>query len=88
MLAFIIYLYLNQELECHGLRPLAQVKREDVCVKLETQISSLVSALMDTVWDLLHDYRSAVWGNNEVEDRLYRAADDNKSLQVLYVTVV
>lgn len=55
---------------------------------LETQASSLISALMDTVWDLLHHYRSAIWRHDDVEDKLHRATGNNKNLQVLYVTVI
>ncbi|XP_033607348.1 afadin- and alpha-actinin-binding protein-like isoform X2 [Cryptotermes secundus] len=72
---------LSDELECHGLRPLPQIKKEEGCVMLETQASSLVSALMDTVWDLLHHYRSAVWRHDDVEDKLHRATGKNKNLQ-------
>ncbi|KDR20171.1 Afadin- and alpha-actinin-binding protein [Zootermopsis nevadensis] len=72
---------LSDELEYFGLRPLPQLKYEEDSVLLQTQVTSLVSSLIDTIWNLLHLHRSALQQCDEVEDVRHRVAYDNKNLQ-------
>ena len=65
-------------MEYFGLRPLPQVSSfED-----EMLMQSLVSALIDAIWSLLHIHQSAIRQHDETEDTKHRLADDNKNLRV------
>ncbi|XP_069674872.1 afadin- and alpha-actinin-binding protein A-like [Periplaneta americana] len=72
---------LSDELEFFGLRPLPNVKNDGSRLVIQTQVASLVSALIDAVWNLLHLHQSTIRQNDEAEDRRHRLADDNKNLR-------
>ena len=50
---------------------------------LQTPVASLVTSLVDAVWNLLQFHRLSIQRCDEVETRWNRAADDNKNLQVI-----
>lgn len=50
---------------------------------LQTPVASLVTSLVDAVWNLLQFHRLNIQQCDEMETRWNRAADDNKNLRVI-----
>ncbi|KAJ9578227.1 hypothetical protein L9F63_005557, partial [Diploptera punctata] len=73
---------LSDELEYFGLKPLPQVPRDEREILMKMQTASLMSAVIDAIWNLIQIHQSSVRQHDETEDIKHRLADDNKNLRI------